>query len=79
MIAVLRAALLVPVRFYRRYLSRLKPPCCRYSPTCSQYTIEAVERFGIVRGVWLAVRRIARCHPFAGYGDDPVPEKNPAK
>ncbi len=77
--AVLQAALLAPVRLYRRYLSRLKPPCCRYSPTCSQYTIEAVERFGIVRGGWLAVRRIARCHPFAGYGDDPVPAENPAK
>lgn len=67
---------LAPVRFYRRFLSPLKPPCCRYTPTCSEYAIEAIERFGVLRGTWLAIRRIARCHPFAGYGYDPVPQRN---
>ncbi len=71
---VLRRGFLAPIRFYRRFVSPRLPPTCRYSPTCSKYAIEAVERFGIVRGAWLATKRLARCHPFAGYGEDPVPE-----
>jgi putative membrane protein insertion efficiency factor len=70
--AVRRAATL-PLRFYRRYLSRWKPPMCRFSPTCSQYAIEAVEGHGILRGSMLAIGRIARCHPFCKGGHDPVP------
>ena len=70
-----RRVILWPIRVYRRCVSPWKPPCCRYTPTCSQYAIEAVSRFGVVRGLWLSIRRIARCHPFAGYGEDPVPEK----
>ncbi len=70
-----RQILTAPIRLYRRYLSGLKPACCRYVPTCSQYAIEAIDRHGILRGTWLTTRRILRCHPFAGYGDDPVPPR----
>ena len=64
------------IRFYQRHISTLTPPACRFSPTCSQYAIEALERFGIVKGSALAAWRILRCHPWGGHGYDPVPEKN---
>lgn len=64
-----------PVRWYRRFLSPLKPPMCRFAPTCSQYTIEALELHGVFKGAWLALRRIARCHPFCEGGHDPVPPR----
>ncbi|EFM09907.1 protein of unknown function DUF37 [Paenibacillus curdlanolyticus YK9] len=70
MIKVLQA----PVRFYRRAISPLKPPSCRYYPTCSSYALEALEKHGAARGSWLAVKRICRCHPFHTGGYDPVPE-----
>ena len=69
------AAFLLPVHFYRRCISVWTPATCRYHPTCSEYALVAVTRFGILRGSWLSIRRIARCHPFAGYGEDPVPER----
>ncbi len=61
------------IRFYRYFLSPLVPPRCRYLPTCSDYALEAIERHGALRGGWLALRRIARCHPWGGAGLDPVP------
>lgn len=67
-----------PIRFYRRFLSPLKPPMCRFAPTCSQYAIEALELHGLLRGGWLALRRIARCHPFCDGGHDPVPPRRRA-
>ena len=67
--------LAAPVRLYRRWLSPLKPPLCRFMPTCSAYTIEALETHGAVRGSWLAARRICRCHPWGGHGYDPVPDR----
>ncbi|HIZ56489.1 MAG TPA: membrane protein insertion efficiency factor YidD [Firmicutes bacterium] len=63
------------IRLYRRLLSPLKPPCCRFYPTCSQYALQAIERFGALKGSYLAVRRLLRCHPFCPGGIDPVPEE----
>ncbi len=61
------------IRGYRAFISPLYPPTCRFHPTCSQYAIEAVDRFGPIRGSWMAIRRILRCHPFHPGGYDPVP------
>jgi putative membrane protein insertion efficiency factor len=61
------------VRFYQLILSPVMLPSCRFTPTCSQYTYEAISEFGLVKGVWLGVRRLARCHPFHPGGYDPVP------
>ncbi len=65
--------LVAPIRFYRRYVSPLTPPSCRFTPTCSQYAIEAIQKHGPFKGLYLAVRRLLRCHPFGGSGYDPVP------
>lgn len=76
----MKKALLWLIRFYRRNISPLRPPCCRFIPTCSQYALEAIERYGAARGGWLAIKRICRCHPFH-FGEheflDPVPELSP--
>jgi putative membrane protein insertion efficiency factor len=66
--------LITLVRAYRLLLSPLLPPMCRYQPSCSRYALQALERFGALRGSWLALRRILRCHPFHPGGYDPVPE-----
>ena len=68
-----KRVLLWLIRFYRASLSPLHPACCRFTPTCSQYAMEAVEKYGAVRGGYLALRRILRCHPFHKGGYDPVP------
>ena len=72
MIRVKRVFLLL-IDVYRRYISPLKSPCCRYIPTCSEYAMIAIERYGAMRGGWLALKRILRCHPFHQGGYDPVP------
>ena len=61
------------LRGYKRFLSPLLPPMCRFEPTCSVYTMQAVEKYGTLRGIWLGMRRLARCHPFNPGGWDPVP------
>lgn len=61
------------IRGYQRWVSPLLAPSCRFQPTCSQYAKEAIERHGALRGGWLSLRRIGRCHPFGGSGHDPVP------
>jgi hypothetical protein len=61
------------IRGYRVLLSPLLPPMCRFQPTCSQYALEAVDRFGVLQGSWLTAKRICRCHPFHPGGYDPVP------
>jgi len=63
----------LPIRFYRYVISPLMGPSCRFTPSCSAYGIEALERHGAVRGLWLVGRRIMRCHPWGGAGYDPVP------
>jgi uncharacterized protein len=62
-----------PIRFYQLAVSPMMPAACRYYPSCSNYAIEAIDKYGAVRGGWLAVRRILRCHPFRPGGFDPVP------
>ena len=69
----MKRVLIALVKFYRRNISPLRPPCCRYIPTCSQYALEALEKYGAMKGSWLALRRILRCHPFHKGGYDPVP------
>ncbi|WP_062678037.1 membrane protein insertion efficiency factor YidD [Parageobacillus toebii] len=63
------------IRFYQIFISPLKPPTCRFYPTCSHYGLEAVKRFGAIKGGWLTIKRILKCHPFHPGGFDPVPEK----
>lgn len=71
----MRRLLQLPVRVYRRCVSPLKPACCRFTPTCSSYALQALEHHGAIRGTWLTIRRICRCHPFTEPGHDPVPPR----
>ena len=61
------------IRFYQKFISPLFPPCCRYTPTCSQYALEALKKYGLMKGFLLAIKRILRCNPFKKGGYDPVP------
>ena len=65
--------LMLPIRFYRKFISPLTPPSCRFTPTCSQYAIEAITKHGPFKGTWLAIKRVLRCRPGGGSGYDPVP------
>ncbi|XZE46336.1 membrane protein insertion efficiency factor YidD [Pirellulaceae bacterium SH467] len=67
----LSTALIAAVRFYQRGISPLLGPSCRFTPTCSQYMIEAIQKYGPLRGIWKGLRRIGRCHPFHPGGYDP--------
>ncbi|MDR6241683.1 membrane protein insertion efficiency factor YidD [Aureibacter tunicatorum] len=66
------------VRFYQYSISPLSPPSCRFTPTCSAYMIEAVKKHGAIKGFWLGIKRISKCHPWGGCGYDPVPDKKKA-
>lgn len=65
--------LMVLVRLYQYIISPVLGPKCRYTPTCSQYAMEALQKYGAIKGTWLAIKRIGRCHPWGGHGYDPVP------
>ena len=67
------------IRLYQRYISPLTPPTCRFHPTCSNYAIEAISEYGVLKGTWLAIKRILKCHPFHPGGFDPVPPKKDHK
>jgi putative membrane protein insertion efficiency factor len=69
----MKRVLIALVNFYRREISPCRPPCCRYYPTCSAYALEALEKYGALKGGWLALRRFLRCNPFHKGGYDPVP------
>lgn len=69
----MRYLLLGLIRFYQYAISPLLPPRCRYNPTCSQYAVLALQKYGIMKGSWLAIKRICRCHPWGGCGHDPLP------
>jgi putative membrane protein insertion efficiency factor len=76
---MLTAALVKIIRFYKKGISPYLPPACRYTPSCSEYAIEALELHGAARGGWLTARRLGRCHPWGGSGFDPVPPRDPAR
>lgn len=69
---MLKNIIIFLIKFYRKFISPLKPPTCRFVPTCSEYALQAVEKYGVVRGGVMAVKRILRCHPFHPGGYDPV-------
>ncbi len=71
--ALAKRILLAAIRFYRRNISPMFPPCCRFQPTCSAYALEAIEKYGALKGGLLAIKRILKCHPFHPGGYDPVP------
>jgi len=68
----MRALILAVLRTYKRWVSPLLPSACRFHPTCSEYMAQAIESHGVARGVWMGIRRLARCHPFHQGGFDPV-------
>lgn len=76
---MLKAVALLAIRIYRRGVSPWLPAVCRFEPTCSAYAAEAIERHGVARGTWLALRRLLRCHPFVRGGFDPVPDARPKR
>lgn len=71
----MKSLLIQLIRFYQKFISPMMLPTCRYQPTCSQYGIEAIQYHGIIKGTWLTMKRILRCHPFSKGGFDPVPIK----
>jgi uncharacterized protein len=71
----MKALVLAAIRFYKRHISPRLPPSCRFEPTCSMYMYEAIEVHGLIKGGWMGIRRISRCHPLNPGGYDPVPPK----
>ena len=73
LIKIINFPLIVLIRFYQYVISPILGPKCRYTPTCSHYALEALQKHGPVKGLWLAIKRISSCHPWGGHGHDPVP------
>jgi len=74
---IIIAPFVLLIRIYQKGISPLFPSTCRYNPTCSHYTVEALQKHGLFKGSWLAIKRIGSCHPWGGSGYDPVPEAKP--
>ncbi|MFN3694423.1 MAG: membrane protein insertion efficiency factor YidD, partial [Ignavibacterium sp.] len=70
---VLAFPFIILIKIYQIFVSPLFPSSCRYNPTCSHYTLEALKKYGLLKGLWLGIKRISRCHPWGGSGYDPVP------
>lgn len=70
---MLRKLFILPIKFYQLFISPILPMACRYYPTCSEYTVAAIDKYGIIRGLTMGIKRILRCNPFGGSGHDPVP------
>lgn len=68
----MKRALLAVIRFYQKYISPIKPATCRFYPSCSNYTYQAIEKYGPIKGTWLGIKRIVKCHPFHKGGYDPL-------
>ena len=68
----MKLVLIAIIKFYRKFISPLKKPCCRFVPTCSEYALQAVQKYGAVKGTYLAVKRLLKCHPFHEGGYDPL-------
>ncbi|WP_367390951.1 membrane protein insertion efficiency factor YidD [Lewinella sp. LCG006] len=75
----MRWLFILPIRFYQYAISPLLGPRCRFQPTCSHYAVEAIEEWGVLKGSWLALKRIGKCHPWGPWGYDPVPKKSGAE
>ena len=72
MMFIIKFVLVSLIKIYQRFISPLKPPTCRFVPTCSEYALLAIEKYGVIRGLYVAMRRILRCHPFNSGGYDPL-------
>ncbi|HYV93252.1 MAG TPA: membrane protein insertion efficiency factor YidD [Chitinophagales bacterium] len=70
---MVRNIFILPIKFYQRIISPWLPGSCRFTPTCSEYAAEAIRKYGVIKGTWLGIKRISRCHPWGGHGHDPVP------
>ena len=75
MTSVLKKIYTFPIKLYQWFISPILGPSCRYTPTCSHYMVQAIEEWGILRGTWIGMKRIGRCHPWGDHGEDPVPKK----
>ncbi|MBT1248289.1 MULTISPECIES: membrane protein insertion efficiency factor YidD [unclassified Thermosipho (in: thermotogales)] len=71
----MKKIVMLMIRFYQKFISPLKPPTCIYTPTCSEYTYRAVQKFGVLKGLFLGFRRVLRCNPLYKGGEDPVPDE----
>ncbi|MDX1667472.1 MAG: membrane protein insertion efficiency factor YidD [Saprospiraceae bacterium] len=73
---MIKQIFILPIRFYQAAISPLLGPSCRFQPSCSQYTVEAIREWGVIKGIWLGIKRIGKCHPWGPHGYDPVPRKS---
>lgn len=73
---IVKAIFIFPIRVYQYTISPLLGQNCRHSPTCSAYTVEAIQEWGPLKGIWMGIKRISKCHPWGTHGYDPVPKKN---
>jgi uncharacterized protein len=73
--SILKKIFILPIRFYQAAISPMLGPKCRFQPSCSHYTVEAIMEWGILKGTWMGMKRISKCHPWGPHGYDPVPKK----